>query len=55
MNKKKIYYYLYLVALFFFIFSLNARSFNLPSEVSVILLMIGVIILLINLAFFKFW
>lgn len=55
MNKKKIYYVLYILALSFFLFALNVKSLNLPPEATTILLMIGVAILLVNLAFFKFW
>jgi len=55
MSKKKIYYLLYVVALFFILFALGSKSLNFPPDTPIIFLTIGVIILLINLVFFKFW
>jgi hypothetical protein len=55
MSKKKIYYVLWTVAFLFMLFALNVQQFNMPPEFSTIFLMIGVAILMINLAFFKFW
>jgi hypothetical protein len=55
MSKKQIYYVLWTVAFLFMLFALNVQQFNMPPEFSTIFLMIGVAILMINLAFFKFW
>ena len=55
MNKKKIYYLLFIVALSFFLVALIVASFNLYPKASSVLIMIGTFIILVNLTFFKFW